>query len=423
MKSLRTFVTVLTLAACSFAQAPLPDDLAGSRPGAFSPRSLGLGHTFLTNQLGSPALMGNPATLADQQEQWSVSLSADIARVKETRSYPFFDAFDGVLGYNNYALNDHVYSKVDGGLAYRLKQERLNAMVLSVGSYSAYQFGYQYHEEVRNRFTSGGVQDLILGKNIFDVSGDMRAFAFGAAAAEGPMAMGFSLAFLAGDWGYVNGVYYASPDSLDQVTRVDYTPKGTPADMNFGATYDINPRVRVGARALFPTGKLKYEYTSTVTLGDSAERGKGTSTVTYPSHVALGVQYRPQNVYRPLVYFETEMHTFSQVSDGLNDVLEFRAGAEQQIVPGTPARFGIVYATSPSDKDRASTLFTAGIGFVLREMRADFGLEFGEINYAADDLFPQSLYGEDNRDSRDRVETALFRGMISLTWDFDWNRW
>ncbi len=98
----------------------------------------------------------------------------------------------------------------------------------------------------------------------------------------------------------------------------------------------------------------------------------------------------------------------------MNDVLEFRAGAEQQIVPGTPARFGLVYSTSPTDKDRASTLFTAGVGFMLRQLHIDFGLEFGEMNYASDDLFPQALYGETNREERDKVETAVFRGMISL---------
>lgn len=417
MKSLSTFVTVLLLAACSFAQAPMPDDGAGTRPGSFSARSLGLGHTFLTNQLGNAALMGNPATMAFQTEQWLVGFNADVSRIKETRSYPFYDAFDGVLGYNNYALNDHVYSKLDGGASYRVKQNELESFVISLGSYSAYQFDYTYHEEVRNRFTSGGVQDLVLGKNVLEVTGDLRAFTLGAAAKQGKMAMGFSLSLLTGDWGYDNGVFYANPDSLDQSQHVDYSLDGMPVDVNFGGTYDINERVRVGARALFPTGKLKYEVRNNITIGDSTTSTTADGRVTYPAHIAAGVQYRPQNEYRPQVYFESELHTFSQVDDGLNDVLEFRAGAEQQIVPGTPARFGIVYATSPSDKDRATTLFTAGIGFTLRRMHADFGLEFGEMNYAADDLFPQSLYGETDREDRDRVETAVFRGMMSLTWE------
>ncbi|NUO18902.1 hypothetical protein HUU59_05585 [bacterium] len=417
MKSLSTFVTVLLLAACSFAQAPMPDDGAGTRPGSFSARSLGLGHTFLTNQLGNAALMGNPATMAFQTDKWLVGFNADVSRIKETRSYPFYDAFDGVLGYNNYALNDHVYSKLDGGASYRVKQNELESFVISLGSYSAYQFDYTYHEEVRNRFTSGGVQDLVLGKNVLEVTGDLRAFTLGAAAKQGKMAMGFSLSLLTGDWGYDNGVFYANPDSLDQSQHVDYSLDGMPVDVNFGGTYDINERVRVGARALFPTGKLKYEVRNNITIGDSTTSTTADGRVTYPAHIAAGVQYRPQNEYRPQVYFESELHTFSQVDDGLNDVLEFRAGAEQQIVPGTPARFGIVYATSPSDKDRATTLFTAGIGFTLRRMHADFGLEFGEMNYAADDLFPQSLYGETDREDRDRVETAVFRGMMSLTWE------
>jgi hypothetical protein len=422
MNLLRTFVTVMLAAVCSYAQAPMPDNVTGSRPGAFSSRSLALGHTYLTNQAGSPALMGNPATLADQSTPWNIDLSADVSRVKETRSYPFYDAFDGVLGYNNYAINDHVYSKLDGGISYKLKQEKLTSMVLSVGTYSAYQFGYQYHEEVRNRFSSGGVQDKILGRNVLDMDGDMRAIALGAAASEDKIAVGFGLSFLTGDLGYTNGVYYDSDDSLDLVTRTDYTPSGTPTEINFGFMYDASPRVRVGARALFPAGKFKYDFENTFSVGDSTIHSNGTSESTYPSHIALGLQYRPQNLFRPMVYLETEMHTFSEVADGLNDVMEFRAGAEQQVVPGTPARFGIVYSTSPYDKDRANALFTAGVGFIMRNMRADFGLEFGEMNYSSDDLFPQSLYGEDDRTDRDRVETSVFRGMISLAWDLDWIR-
>ncbi|MCB9365705.1 MAG: hypothetical protein H6508_00760 [Calditrichaeota bacterium] len=415
MKLLHISVALLWCASV-FAQVTEPNSSVGSRPGAFSARSLGLGHTFVTSQEGSAALMGNPATLAFQDSRWTLGASVDLTRVKETRSYPFYDAFDGVLGYNNYALNDHVYSQIEGGVSYRVDQDKLDALVFSAGSYSAYQFDYTYHEEVRNRFSSGGVQDKILGKNILESGGDLRTLSLGAAGAHDQFALGFGLSFLTGDWDYRNGVYFASEDSTDQVFTSEFSPRGTPAEFNLGATCDLSERVRVGLRALLPTGEMKYDYQTTQFIGDSASRYSGTSTVQYPSHIAAGVQYRPRNEFRPMIYGEAEVHTYSEVADGLDDVIELRAGAEQQIVPGTPARFGIVYATSPSDKDRATTLFTAGVGFILRNMRADFGLEFGELNYASDDLFPQSLYGETDRSDRDRVETALFRGMIELSW-------
>lgn len=410
---------VAALLVCSLAalaQSTTPDALLGTRPGAFSARALGLGHTYLTRDIGSTALMGNPALLTEQQDDWNVNATVDLSRVRETRSYPFYDAFDGVLGYNNYALNDHVYSKLNGGVSYRLKQDRLDAMVLSAGTYSAYQFDYTYHEEVRNRFTSGGVQDKILGHNLLEVTGDLRAIAIGAAASQSKMSMGFSLSFLTGEWGDVQGVYYASEDSADQVYRTDYALDGTPADITFGGTYDLNPRVRLGTRLMFPAGELKYKAASTQSIGSATSESEYTAKAQYPSHIAVGVQYRPQNEFRPQVYFESELHTYSEIADEYNDALEFRAGAEQQIVPGTPARFGVVYSTSPTDKDRAATLFTAGVGFILRNMRADFGLEFGEINFASDDLFQQSLYGDDNRTDRDHVETSVFRGMIELSW-------
>ncbi|MCC6476931.1 hypothetical protein IT157_07730 [bacterium] len=414
---IRALLSILLCSVYAFAQSPLPNDVLGTRPGAFSPRSLALGHTYLTNQTGPAALMGNPATLADQSTEWILGLSADLSRVKETRSYPFYDAFNGVLGYNNYALNDHVYSKLDGGAAWKLPMKSVESFVVSLGSYSAYQFDYTYHEEVRNRFTSGGIQDRVLGNNIYENEGDLRAWSLGAASSQGRTAIGFSVSMLTGEWSHRSGVYYASPDSANMETRADYSLESSPAEVNFGGAYDLNERVRFAARALFPTGKLKYEADVESMIGDSLFESTAKSTVKYPSHIALGVQYRPQNDYRPFLYLEGEIHTYSDVQEDYDNVFEIRAGAEQQIIPGAPARIGLVYANSPSDKDRASTLFTAGIGFQLQKMHADFGMELGEMNYTSPDVFPQSLYGEADRIDSDRVETALFRGMISLSWE------
>jgi hypothetical protein len=409
-------ITLLLIVSSAFAQHPYAEPQIGTRPGAFSARALSMGHAYLTTQEGPAALMGNPATLSLQQTRWLLNIQSDVSRVKETRSYPFYDSFDGVLANNNYAINDHLYSKLDGGLSYKVKCSKVESLVLSLASYSTYQFDYIYHEEVRNRFASGGIQDRKLGENRIDAKGDLRSISVGAAAkTKGPLAVGAALSLLQGDWTYLRGVYYADPDSINLAERYELSPSGTPAEFTMGATYQLNERVSFGARALMPTGDFKYDREYTRMDADTTVINS-TFSETYPSRYAAGVQYRPQNQFRPIVLLEGEYLTYSDVQDYLDDSFEIRAGIEQQIMPGTPVRFGFVYMSSPEDNETANTLFTAGIGFHLQRLTGDFGLELGKINYSDSDLFPQHLYGDTDRTDNDQVETSLFRGMITLGW-------
>ena len=165
MRTLFAFLATAVFALSVSAEPLYPDPQVGARPGAFSARSMSLGHTFLTSQTGAAALMGNPATLAAQEMTLRVEGGADLSRIKEVRKYPFYDAFDGVLGYNNYATNDRLYSKFEGGVAWKVPNEMVQSFVLSAGTYSAYRFDYRYSEEVRDRFMAGGIQDRRLGEN------------------------------------------------------------------------------------------------------------------------------------------------------------------------------------------------------------------------------------------------------------------
>lgn len=418
MRSL-PLLLISSLAVTAFAQSPLPDPVVGTRPEAFSARSLGLGRSFVTTETGPAALLGNPATMAQQDSRWVIDLSGDVSRVREIRKYPFYDSFDGVLGYNNYAVNDHLYSKLDGGAAFRVPTAAVRSLVVAAGSYSAYRFDYRYHEEVRDRYASGGLQDRKLGENRLDITGDLRSITLGAAARmHGPLSLGFSFSMLSGEWTYEKSTYYATADSLDIPGLVEYSTDGMPAEAVFGAAWELTPRVTLGARALLPTGDFKFtqdvvrdEFFAGV---DSVAIGSGTIRATYPGHYAAGVQYRPRSEFRSLLSLECEYHTYSAVSDRYDDSFAIRAGAEQAVLPGAPVRIGFIYATSPLNKERATTLFTAGIGFRLQKLSGDFGVEIGKMSYLESDLFPQRLFGDDNRTDFDRVETALFRGLISL---------
>ncbi len=428
MRKLILILALLT-ATLTFAQSPYPEQFLGARPGAFSARGLSLGHCLLTSEAGPASLMGNPATLVNQRTKWRLELNGDVSRVKESRKYPYYDAFEGVLGYNNYAINDHLYSRLDGGAALRMPTAVFDALVLSVGSYSAYRFDYTYHEEVRDRYTSGGVQDLKLGQNRYDINGDLRSLSLGAAAKSGDLAIGCSVNALYGKWDYERGVYYADSlaaedaglTDLRYVDRGWYRANNFPVETNVGAMINVSQRLALGARAVIPGGEFEINQSvvdnSYSTMIDSATFASSSVNVRYPKRFGGGLQYRPQGEFRPLLLLEGDWITYSDVQDNWDDTFELRAGAEQEIVPGAPVRLGFVYGSAPQDKDRATTLFTAGIGFTLQKLHGDFGVELGKLNYTNADLFPQWLYGDTNRSDADHVETALFRGMISLRYE------
>ena len=418
MKTFITFIIFVALTGACIGAELFPDPELGVRPDAYSARALGLGRTVLTGESGTPALLGNPALLASPGPRVRFDAAADMTRIKETRAYPIHDAFDGVMAYNNYVLNDHIYSKLDGGVTYLVPQTAVSRLAVGIGTYSVYRFDYSYHEEVRNRDAVGGILDLPLANNRLDISGDLRSITFGAAA-EGniPLRVGFSVSLFAGDWTYEEGTFWVPEDSANQVTRIEYSPDGIPAEMIFGAAYECSERISLGARALFPTGDYKFKRDAFVQDGDSVHTTNGSVIVTYPSRYSLGVQYRPQNVYSPRIMLEAEIINFSQSRSDWSNVFDLRAGVEQQVVRGVPVRAGVYFSDAPDDEERTMSIFTAGIGFKHKQITADFGMEFGKVNYTHPDLFPNTRFGGE-RTNVDRVETGLWRGMISLYYDW-----
>jgi long-subunit fatty acid transport protein len=228
------------------------------------------------------------------------------------------------------------------------------------------------------------------------------------------LGLGFSV--LTGNWSYEEGTYWVVEDSTNIVTRTEYSMNGMPSEMTVGLAYDVSERVSLGARGLFPMGDFDFtahtrnEQNGIVSYSDS------THTVRYPSRFGLGVQYRPRNEYMPRLMLEGEYITYSDYKEAWDDVFEIRTGVEQQVVRGVPVRAGFSFAKAPDSNERALAVFSTGIGFQYRKLVADFGMEVGKINYTYPDLFPNTRFGGARVDV-DRVETGLWRGIVSVRYD------
>lgn len=411
------FLLLLLFAAFAAGAELFPNAELGVRPGAYSARSLALGRTMLTMESGAPALLGNPALLAVPGDRLRFDVTADVTRIKETRAYPIHDAFDGILAYNNYTMNDHLFSKLDGGIVYNMPYGRLPVLALGVGTYSVYRFDYRYREEVRYRNAVGGILDLPLANNRLDINGDLRSFSCGLAIRERlPLSLGLGFSVLTGDWTYEEGTYWVVEDSTNIVTRTEYSLDGVPSEMTVGLAYDLSERVSLGARSLFPTSRFDYDaHTQKEQKGDTSYSDT-TLSVRYPSRFGLGVQFRPRNEFMPRLVLEGEYITYSDVQEVWDDVIEIRAGVEQQVVRGVPVRAGFFYAKAPDSNERALAVFSTGIGFQYKKALADFGMEVGKINYTYPDLFPNTRFGGARIDV-DRVETGLWRGVVSVRYE------
>jgi hypothetical protein len=417
MKSLIAFLLLVSLAGLAAGAELYPDALLATRTGAYSARALGMGRTVLTSEYGAPALLCNPALLAGPEDSLRLDATVDLTRVKETRAYPIHDAFTGVLAYNNYVLNDHLYSKLDGGAVYNIPSKRLSVLALGVGSYSVYQFDYRYHEEVRYRNAVGGILDMPMANNRLDINGDLRSISLGAAVRERfPVTVGLSANLLTGKWTYEEGTFWVSPDSANIVTHTEYSLKGTPAEIVAGVACELSERVSLGARALVPTGSFEFDTKTRIEQGGDTVFSSGSVSQRYPSRFGLGVQYRPRSDFMPRILLEGEYVTYSDVRSGWKDILEIHSGVEQQVVRGVPVRAGFYYAKAPDNSERSLATFSMGIGMQVKRFFADFGMELGKVAYSNPDLFPNTRFGGVPIDM-DHVDTGLWRGIVSVHYE------
>lgn len=390
---------------------------------AHSARSLALGGVGIASQTTPDALAVNPALLAWGNGPADVILSGKISRQQESRSYPVYDSFNAVLVYNEYAMNDHLFSEVDGGVRFTLPQNAIPAVALAVGTFPYYSHDYRYQEEVRDRYASGGVVDRVLGWNRIDMDGEVRAVLLGAGVEPVTnLALGVSAGAILNHLGSTWSVDYANPDSADNSVRDDFETEGMTWILTLGAAYRLSPRVTVGFRSEIPVGKWELAASQTVN-GQQLYPDMSSVSHKYPLSIGGGIQYKPMSLHRPTLMLDVNWTDWSAAeingeSANFDDVLEIRAGVEQRVFENVPVRFGCAYIPSNLDRELALTMISLGTGFQAGAFRLDVGTEFGRRKYRLVDPFPDHLYGGVDRVDPDQVEEWIMNGILSVTYTF-----
>jgi len=422
-------IAVILVSSASLAFAQTYSGLTSLQTGfgtpivAHSARSLSLGGTGIASQTTPDALAVNPALLAWGTGPADVILSGSMSRQQESRSYPVYDSFNAVLVYNEYAMNDHLFSGADGGVRFTIPQTAIPAVAIAVGTFPHYSHDYRYKEEVRDRYASGGVVDRVLSWNRIDMDGEVRAVLLGAGVEPvANLALGVSAGAMLDHLGSTWSVDYANPDSSDNSVRDDLETEGMSWTLTFGVAYRFSPRVTVGFRSAIPMGKWELAASRTVN-GQPLYPDVSHVSYRYPPSIGGGVQYKPMSLHRPTLMLDVNWTDWSKAEingtpANFDDVLEIRAGVEQRVFENVPVRFGCAYIPSSLDRELALTMISLGTGFQAGSFRLDVATDFGRRKYRLVDPFPDHLYGAVDRVDPDQVEEWIMNGIVSVTYTF-----
>ncbi len=417
MRRIPALAAALLLSAGSASALTFFDLATGDEALLPDARSVALGRTRIVEDAGAFTAAGNPACLPSVRGLTGM-LGGSVLKLKETRSTPAYDSFDGYLVESIYVLNDEY--QFEGGIGAALGFEwggRRWGAGLSLSPVRDFQ--YDYSEEVRDNNAFTQPRDALLAVNEVQSDGSVDAWSLGVGTHVIPeLEVGATVQWLTGKHDFVSRTRFVQGDSTT-FTRANISGlDGT--------------RWIVGARwtpvpAVSASGVLRSR---TRVTGDAREEASGVAAstgqadITYPVELSFGAAWRPRAKVRTTVRAEatwvqwTEYQNDLLADDALDDVWDARIGIEHVFYNNFPLRFGLRYAPAPLDDEVATTAFTFGGGVDAGRVRADLSFEVANRRYRHEDLFDDAVFGGETRVRTDLVEesgTSMFL-TVGSTW-------
>ena len=366
----------------------------------FDARSLAMGGAGLAAIDGAAGMVLNPALIA-KTEGIDVALTGILVLAEESREAPLHDSFDGVIGYNTYALNTEVYDRYVGAVAFNPEGEfgELEwAPVVAVGYSPRLDMSYGYHVQYRDPDFQTEPADKILYDYYLEGDGGLSAFSVALGQDVAPdISLGLGVDFLRGDYEVSERwVYPVDSDEEDVATRSEYNSmSGT--RFTFGALVEKFHRVDIAAVYRTP---FTLEGTYDPQPDDILHTERRALEYRYPGEVAVGVSYHPRNLLMTTVSCDVEYVQWSDFREyvpsalgiikeaydpGLDDTFTYRLGVEHGFFDNSLARFGFMYQPSYADEGNTKAAFSLGLGLDVAGVRVDIGGQVGLREYDIDD--------------------------------------
>ena len=354
-------------------------------------RLLALGGAGLATADGARGMALNPALVA-KTTGVEVAVTTAAIHAEEAREMKLHDSFDGVIGYNTYALNTTLYDRYFGSVAFKPTGDFEWAPAVAVGYRPRLDMSYDYHVQYRDNDTQVEPMDRILWDDYATGEGGINAFtvALGQEVID-DVHVGIAVDFLRGDYDVRHRRVFPVQDARDDSTTWAAYDNVSGTQFALGVLVETWHRLDV-AVVYRPGFDLEGDYSFEPAAEDTASEAVSSSfTYGYPDALSVGFQYHPRNELRTTVSFDVEYTRWSEFEDelrddpDLDDTIEYRVGVEHSFYDGTAARFGFQYQPSYADERYTKAAFSAGMGLDILGVRLDIGGQIGLREYDIED--------------------------------------
>jgi hypothetical protein len=395
-------------------------------------RSAAMGRTLGAAPRAGFTAAGNPALLARVRAA-ELSIGGGGTKLKETRSIPAYDSFDGFLVESVYVLNDMSSSELAlGGAASPAEGGLGSRFGLGIHNGTIWDLRYDYTEEVRDPSAFVQPRDALLAINDIQSDGAIRAWDFGLGfSALDQLDVGLAFQLATGDQTLLARTWFVPADSTVQ----GQADLGSLSGNRWTAGLAWHPHHSFSASGFW---RSELALTGTYTLAGDPDylewlaelgvpSGTGPARVEYPQEIGAGITWRPRAKTRTTIQADLNWREWSRYRNtlwetpDLKDAWDARVGVEHVFYNGLPVRFGFLYGVAPQDEDITRTAFTFGLGFGRGPAKFDLGFELASRDYRYRDVFDDGDLGGSSRGDgpTDLVKETTTGVFLSLSWATD----
>jgi len=419
----------LLIVASALSAWSITDTYFGNPFSTFDARSFAMGGAGLYNSKGVFGIADNPANLTLMRKTLGFSVNTYLNRNEDNRSIPLYNSFDNYIDDSVYSSNINTFDNyaVAGFVAHRFNKwgVGLGAYYKPVSSFDA-----DYREEVRNnRNTDNDVYPEKIALNKIESEGSLNKTAFVTSFAYSlsdyvDLNLGFEYALLNGDvnrektirwtdWAISQVGEYHLPELTeidDYELSGDQFKIGASALLSkrFGLAATLTPGTTLDKKGSYYYKRDAYRNTAVDSINtDIKEDYK------LPTQIRFGFVYTPRNVVRTEFNMDIEYVAYSEINKRYDDVMNFYAGVEHQVVNFLPLRLGFQavnnwYFTTEEGTDENNNpitlyhttkiltpMITGGSSIKLMDnLKIDLGFGYTWREYEAVDMFGDAYYND-----------------------------
>lgn len=396
----------------------LEDRQYGLEKVGFSARSIAMGGVGVIGSTSAMDAIRNPAQLQYFGKHFQVETFLEMPQTIESRSFPIYDSFNGVLAENQYVSNSMGSGLYGGAVAFSLLSESRTSFHVALFTLPLIDYEYRFVEEVRDRFSTGGLQDRVRGRveDKTDGSRQWSGFALSMPVTQ-RIHTGVTVGLINGKVSDEYRINRILPSDSIAVIKYTREPDNAHIQAHLGIAYELNPRLKLGWNFTY-RGSRDEKIESTI-IDSTTRTSKSIVSRDFPISSGIALEFIPGQMLRSKFITEFEWtnwksSTLDNSNLSLYNTLAIRAGVEHRVLPEVPVRFGYQYSPSPFNNEMSVSYLSAGTGYERGNWIMDLGIQFGHVTSKGDDPVSDAIFGGQPRNDQDRIQTRSIRMAVTI---------